>query len=394
MDPRGILYFAIGDEYLMRAQRAVARVRDVWPGMACAIWTECSPGPVMRSRMEAWRRTSFERTLALDADVWLSEPVPEVFDILDRFDLAAAHAPWRERYPVAAPESFPEHNCGVVAFRKGEALLAFVDDWERRFLGHYGDRAETEGFHNDQPAFREALYHSGLRIATLPAEYNWRGVGYVWGTVKVLHTRRDPVVVAAEINGRIGPRVCMDWKVHHGEEFNPMAMLEAIDLTGVDYHHEPEDISTLKALAGMLPANPVVINIGASFGTSALALLETREDIFVFSVDVKPCEAEREHLAQSGVNPARCARILGRSQEAGLHWPRRVDMVFVDGSHARKDVIADIEAWLPRVKPGGIMALDDYEKGCVPAVKPVVDEYLMGEYELVLHVGDIVAFRV
>jgi len=171
-------------------------------------------------------------------------------------------------------------------------------------------------------------------------------------------------------------------------------VLRAIDLTGVVFHHEPEDVDTLKRLAGMLPADPVAVNIGASFGTSALALLEARGDIFVFSVDIKPCEEETKHLAQSGVDPNRCVRVLGRSQEAGRHWPRRVDMVFVDGSHARQDVIADLEAWLPRIKHGGIMALDDYEKGCTPAVQPVVDEYLMGKYELILHVGDIVAFRV
>jgi len=392
MEPRGILYFAIGDEYLMRAQKAVARVRDVWPGMACAIWTERSPGPVMLSRMEAWRQSPFERTLALDADVWLAEPVPELFDLLDRFDLAATLAPWREGHPVAVPAAFPEHNCGVVAFRKNGLLLSLVDDWEQRFGRRYEGLEETKSVHNDQPAFREALYHSVLRIATLPAEYNWRGVGYVWGKVKVLHTRRPPQRVAHEINEQLGPRVCMNWQIHHGD--NSAMMLEATDLTGEEYHHEVEDVLTLQHLAGLLPADPVVVNIGACFGTSALALLEAREDLFVFSIDIKPCLEERENLARSGVDPARCVRVLGRSQEVGQYWPRAVDMVFMDGSHARSDVVADLEAWLPRIKPGGIVACDDYAKGCTPAVKPVVDEMLMDKYEMVLHVGDIVAFRV
>ena len=88
----------------------------------------------------------------------------------------------------------------------------------------------------------------------------------------------------------------------------------------------------------------------------------------------------------------RCVRVLGRSQEMG--WPRLVDMVFVDGSHARKDMVADLEVWLPHIKPGGVLAVDDYEKGCTPAVKPVVDELLVGKYKTILHVGDIMAFRV
>jgi len=341
--------------------------------------------------MEAWRQSPYERTLALDADVWLAGPIPEVFDVLDRFDLAAVHAPWREGYPVDVPDTFPEHNCGVVAFRKSDLLQRFVDDWKQRFWRRYEGLEETN-FHNDQPAFREALYHSVLRIATLPAEYNWRGIGYAWGKVKMLHTRRPPQRVESEINERLGPRVCVNWQIHYGD--NSTMMLEAVDLTGEEYHHELEDVDTLKRLAGMLPTDPVVVNIGAAFGTSALALLEAREDLFVFSIDIKPCEDERRHLAQSGVDPARCARVLGRSQEVGLYWPHKVDMVFVDGSHIRKDVIGDIEAWLPKVKRGGLMAFDDVGKPICAAVQPVVNEYMIGKYEVILSVGDIMAFKV
>jgi len=171
-------------------------------------------------------------------------------------------------------------------------------------------------------------------------------------------------------------------------------MIRAIDLTGVAFHHEPEDVDTLKRLVGMLPKNPVAVNIGACFGTSALALLEAREGIFVFSVDIKPCEAEREHLAQSGVDPARCVRVLGRSQDVGRYWPRKVDMVFVDGSHFGPAVEEDIVVWRAKIKSGGVIAFDDYYKPICPDVGPTVDKCMVGKYELILHVGDIVAFRV
>jgi len=69
-------------------------------------------------------------------------------------------------------------------------------------------------------------------------------------------------------------------------------------------------------------------------------------------------------------------------------------MVFVDGNHARNYVIADIETWLPKVRPGGIMAFDDYGKAVCNAVKPVVDEYMVGKYEEILSVGDMKAFKV
>lgn len=40
---------------------------------------------------------------------------------------------------------------------------------------------------------------------------------------------------------------------------------------------------------------------------------------------------------------------------------RSLDMVFIDADHSTKNVIEDISLWLPKVKPGGIIAGDDYE---------------------------------
>lgn len=51
-----------------------------------------------------------------------------------------------------------------------------------------------------------------------------------------------------------------------------------------------------------------------------------------------------------------------------------LDFVYVDGAHEYDDVKADIEAWLPKVKKGGIIAGDDYGVGIHPDVKRVVDE--------------------
>lgn len=169
--------------------------------------------------------------------------------------------------------------------------------------------------------------------------------------------------------------------------------VHAIDLTGLEYHHEPSDVEFLKRLVGLLPENPVVVNIGARFGTSTLAMLEARKDVFVFSVDINPCPEEREHLEASSIDANRCVRVLGQSQEAGVHWPHQVDMVFVDGAHHREAVIGDIEVWLPRIKQGGIIAFDDYGKKICAAVKPAVDDS-MGEYAVIDQVGDMIAFWV
>jgi SAM-dependent methyltransferase len=51
----------------------------------------------------------------------------------------------------------------------------------------------------------------------------------------------------------------------------------------------------------------------------------------------------------------------------------RFDFVFLDGSHEVKDVADDIEAWLPKVKPGGVLAGDDWK---FPGVRIAVEHAL------------------
>ena len=45
---------------------------------------------------------------------------------------------------------------------------------------------------------------------------------------------------------------------------------------------------------------------------------------------------------------------------ARLYEDESLDFVLIDASHEHKDVLADIQAWLPKVKPGCVLAGDDY----------------------------------
>lgn len=49
------------------------------------------------------------------------------------------------------------------------------------------------------------------------------------------------------------------------------------------------------------------------------------------------------------------------SLEAVLAYPdASLDFVLIDASHEYEHVLADIQAWLPKIKPGGVIAGDDY----------------------------------
>lgn len=63
-----------------------------------------------------------------------------------------------------------------------------------------------------------------------------------------------------------------------------------------------------------------------------------------------------------------------------------LDFVFIDGNHRFDAVMQDLIAWAPRVRPGGIVAGDDYyiwrehEKGVVLAVDAYVEAHKIPEW--------------
>jgi predicted O-methyltransferase YrrM len=154
-----------------------------------------------------------------------------------------------------------------------------------------------------------------------------------------------------------------------------------------------EEALILKECAKTLPPEPLIINIGAGAGTGVVAVLEERPDAFVFSIDKEEAKLERTSIQVCGLDPCRCVRLLGRSWDVGKHFPFRVDLVFVDGDHGNIPVKKDIEAWLPKVYPGGIIAFHDYNHDKVPGLTDVVDTYMKG-FEVIGKHRYLIAYRI
>jgi hypothetical protein len=64
---------------------------------------------------------------------------------------------------------------------------------------------------------------------------------------------------------------------------------------------------------------------------------------------------------------------MASEEAAGWYADGGIDFVFLDGSHDYDSVRADIEAWLPKVKPGGVLAGHDR---ALPGVARAVAERL------------------
>lgn len=158
------------------------------------------------------------------------------------------------------------------------------------------------------------------------------------------------------------------------------------------------EIDCLASLAHVLLAQPVIVNIGAGDGLSTLSFLEASPSAVVFSCDIDACEREMENVHAAGLDATRVIRLLGRSQDIGLHFPYQCDLLFVDGGHDYSSVKGDILAWLPHVKSGGIFAFHYYIVGEKPANNPAevdqaVNELVIGRYEEIARVDRVIAFR-
>jgi len=64
-----------------------------------------------------------------------------------------------------------------------------------------------------------------------------------------------------------------------------------------------------------------------------------------------------------------------------LYDDQSLDFVLIDGAHDYDSVLEDISVWLPKVKPGGILAGDDYSLDHPEVVKAVNDYFNIKTHE-------------
>lgn len=130
----------------------------------------------MVGKLAALPLVEADRVMYLGSDTFALKPeAGSLFRLLDRFDIAAAHAPLRINTELGnsplpqVPPCFPEFNCDLVLWRRHQGTVQLLKEWERLYLSH------ELGHPHDQGAFRLLVHQSDLRVATLPPEFNYRG---------------------------------------------------------------------------------------------------------------------------------------------------------------------------------------------------------------------------
>lgn len=220
----GVLYGAVGEAYIREAAHSASFARKHLPqvpiALAAPLGSETPavfdlridlPADVTgnEAKVAALPLTPFAKTLFLDSDAYVVVPCQEIFDVLNHFDIAIAHDPWRNGRDVGVPDAFPEFNSGVIGYRI-DACSNTLEAWAKDFRCHRQQDPKAP----DQASFRKVVYQNGLRIAPLPMEYNFRAglPGFLGANaaVKIIHWRSDdPEVLARQLNRTLDYRAVL-----------------------------------------------------------------------------------------------------------------------------------------------------------------------------------------
>lgn len=133
------------------------------------------------------------------------------------------------------------------------------------------------------------------------------------------------------------------------------------------------------------------VEVGVEQGLYSEVLCQSIPNLTLICVDAwKAYPGYREHVTQSKLDgfyeitkarlePYHCSLWRMFSvQAASLIPDSSLDFVYLDANHTYEEISADLEAWAPKVRDGGIVAGHDYcrRKNMDFGVKEAVQEYV------------------
>ena len=191
---KGYLYIAYGKAFTKEALMSIRSLRK-YTKMPIALYTDSKEiskeiqdelginlvGEIqvnhLRAKVDYMDQSPFVKTVFLDSDTVIVRNCDDMFELLDRFDIAIVndYARKRKKYSDIVPEygeipyAFSEANSGVIAFNSSTRTQTFLKMWKEYFYKYY---KETNGW--DQVSFRISLWKSNVKIHHMPFEYNVR----------------------------------------------------------------------------------------------------------------------------------------------------------------------------------------------------------------------------
>jgi len=150
-------------------------------------------------------------------------------------------------------------------------------------------------------------------------------------------------------------------------------------------------MARLYELAGLVPADQQIVEVGSYCGKSALTMAAGAKEgagARVYHVDtwglpIAPANPYNVignlgyiiQRAEAMGLISQITPIRGYSAEIATIRSWQIGLIFIDAGHYRADIESDIAAWLPQVMPGGWALFHDYTYPLSPDVKLVLDEW-------------------
>jgi hypothetical protein len=203
----GILYVATGKKFVAEAEISASSAKSAMPGVPIVLASDCTSDSGyfdMHIKLERstysfidkilpLKRTPFERTLYLDSDTFVLSDVSCLFQILDRFAIAAAFEPARFLDKIdGLPTCFAELNTGVLLYKSDRKVFAMIDQWHAAYSEEIANMAAAgrQAWH-DQYSFTKIMFENDLSLYVLPPEYNARILLPLQasGPIKIVHSR-------------------------------------------------------------------------------------------------------------------------------------------------------------------------------------------------------------
>lgn len=166
----------------------------------------------------------------------------------------------------------------------------------------------------------------------------------------------------------------------------------------------PAEVCLIQAIARGLPGKAVCVNIGAGVGTSALAMVEIRPDLQVFTIDISQgsplggLDNERNAFIQAEISPLP-TQILGNSHEIHSKWFTfgggvAIDLLMIDGEHTEGGLTQDMDGWLPYLAPDGYVLYHDYSSQYWAGITKVIDAKMTPkQWRYILRADTLIAFQ-
>jgi predicted O-methyltransferase YrrM len=147
----------------------------------------------------------------------------------------------------------------------------------------------------------------------------------------------------------------------------------------IDTWMRERELRWLAESARLAPHEGAIVELGVYQGATLAALCRAVGDARVVGIDnwqmqyhqANSARVARANLKKLGFKP----RIVTGESHKVPEGINRVAMLFIDSDHRREVLYREMAAWLPRLMPGAVVALHDYDNPDFPEMKPAIDGY-------------------